>query len=135
MSSRRGFLKLLGVAPVAAPAAATNAAASMGLVEAVGGTSVVIGQGGVGGYVPTPMDNEGWVKRAWAAVASGEKKQDETKTAKESTLILDSDVAALRSVSPAFKRMVQVDRLVERRVAEHRRRLIEEMRAIGLPIP
>ena len=135
MSSRRGFLKLLGVAPVAAPAAATNAAASMGLVEAVGSTSVVIGQGGVGGYGPPTMDNEGWIKRAWAAVASGERRRDETMSAKESTLVLDSDVAALRSVSPAFKRMVQVDRLVERRVAEHRRRLIEEMRAIGLPIP
>jgi hypothetical protein len=113
MSNRRGFLKLLGMAPVAGPVAAKEAAASMGLEGVIAGASMVGGAIPSGSPISTG-DNLDWLKDRIREHVSGEIDADYKANARHDARRLDPDLAALRSVSPAWAYTQQVERAYQR---------------------
>lgn len=118
MSTRRNFLALVGMAPIAAPVAAKEAAAAMGLAGPLGGMAANIGTM----CAPSPglADDGSWARRALARMLSEEGKREIINDAKAYARNLDADLAAMRSVSPAFAYRLQCDRN-EAQITRHRR--------------
>ena len=124
MSSRRGFLKLIGAAPVALPVAAKEAAVSMGLSGPIG----VGAAGQMAGYAnsvgfPTPNDPNGeatYLKERLAEIMNPDNLRRLRSEARHEARQLDADIAAMRSISPSAAYAMQIERVVERRVREER---------------
>ena len=114
MSNRRSVLRLIGMAPIAAPVVAKEAAASMGLMSGSGGAVMAaIGQyANVPiGYPIQPMQDEASsIKDALLRLDEDIEENRRGITA----VYLDADIAALRSMSPSVARAIQVDRVVAR---------------------
>lgn len=122
MSNRRSFLRMLGVAPVAAPVAAKEAAVAMGLSSSAGTAGMMLG-----GNVPMSAqvgfgitnEKENIAKRMAALLSSNAR--DEARREIGRGRLLDADIAALRSVSPAFANVVQIERDIDARIDNEKR--------------
>jgi hypothetical protein len=129
MSNRRGFLKLLGMAPVAGPVAAKEAAASMGLEGAIGGISMV---GGMAPASPSGLGPADWIQEQIREHLSGEANEGYQRMAEERARRLDADLASFRSVSPAWAYRKQIDREYQREVGRQESWLRRSARKHGL---
>lgn len=128
MSNRRGFLKLLGMAPVAAPVAAKEAAVSMGLEGALGGSvAAAIPMGS-----PIADGSKDWLKERISEHLSGESDAEYKANARHDARRLDPDLAALRSVSPAWAYQKQVERAYQRNKQSQDTWLTKAARKAGL---
>ncbi len=118
--ARRGFLKLMPAAPLAATVAAKEAAASMGLSGPLNGAALglgpnTIGMAGCGNSVP---DDGPWILNAMKNFMSPETIEQHRMSAKAQARVLDADIAAMRSISPAQAYAMQVERCFQ----EYRKR-------------
>jgi len=145
--NRRNILRLLTAAPVAGPSVAKEAARRMGLYTAAffAGVPQQAEQTAVahdlGGSV-VPMEREGgaylkYLQRELTDFYSEEAQLQRTYEAKYRARGLDPDLAALRSVSPAWAYQTQYARMVTRvhddRYGSIQRRIITETkRATGV---
>jgi hypothetical protein len=114
MSTRRSVLRLIGLAPIAGPVAAKEAAASMGLSALTSvGSGLSAGMASVNYGSPVGGENS-WVNRAIATFNSPAKQRELDARAKDYARILDPDIAAMRSLSPAAAYHLQRARARER---------------------
>lgn len=127
---RRKFLRFIGASAVAAPAAVKETAAAMGLMDGVASGGRYIGGGPVpslsGGFPkvgsckpsdPILVASEVIREKARiAALFTDETRERVRREAQGSTVVLDSDIAAMRSPSPAAKRLLQIERNIDRRL-------------------
>lgn len=109
MSTRRGFLRLIGAAPVALPVAAKEAAVSMGLSGPIGAASAAHPGGS-----PGAAADKSWVMRRLAEMYSPEKQAEFRMQARHNARVLDADIAAMRSISPSTAFTIQVEREMSR---------------------
>lgn len=110
--ARRGFLKLMPAAPLAATVAAKEAAASMGLSGPLNAAAFGMGPNTIGmaGYGnPVPSDDP-WFLDAMKKFMSPETIEQHRMSAKTQARVLDPDIAAMRSISPAQAYAMQVER-------------------------
>lgn len=130
--ARRSFLKLIGAAPIAGPVVAKEAAAKMGMGTLLGGAASLSGETMDAGY-SISLDKEtnmlGWCKAELRNVFS-----DKNVSAVRQSIIrngdariLDSDLAAMRSASPAAAYQIQIDRCVARRLEDERLSWLERI--------
>ncbi len=120
-ANRRGFLRLIAAAPVAAPVIAREAAQKAG----VGVVGLGVGQfatGSAGNPSPSSSHDErewltGWCKRVFSADWEAEKRR-EGKGWMPSRL--DPDLASSRSLSLSAALRIQQDRDIERRITRER---------------
>ena len=127
---RRGFLSLIPLAPVAATVAAKEAAATMGLSGPL--NAVGYGVGGMpqmAGYAnsPVPSGASPWFLDAFKNFMAPETIEGHRINAKGMARILDPDIAAMRSISPAQAYAMQVDRCFERLRKQEKSYLDREM--------
>lgn len=119
---RRKLLKFLGAAPIAGPAAAKEAASKMGLASVLDAPSAAHLRGGLGvstdGLLGAKVGNEERailrIKRQLLKASKKEAADGHRKNWKRSPMILDADLAVLKSMSPSAARAIQVERYVER---------------------
>lgn len=106
-------MAFLPAALAAAPVAAKEAARKMGLEGAIG--SMGIGGGGLApsGCSPIP-DGGSWVKRMIARFYSPQAKRERFYQAEWDARRLDSDLASMRSISPAVAYRIQLARSEKR---------------------
>lgn len=132
MSNRRSFLRILGMAPIAAPVAAKEAAVAMGLSNGVGATvvgSVFANVGNPSG--PVPGFDKAWLVNRLSEFNSAAKR-DEIKRQFSGGMVLDADIAAMRSLSPSVARQMQMDRQIDRHIANETHWIRQELsRATG----
>jgi hypothetical protein len=115
MSNRRSFLRLVGMAPIAAPVAAREAAASIGLKSAIGAAAVGINSGVVGAGLDPPAEtHEQYLVRSLKEIMRPEASEEARREI--STMLLDPDLASMRSMSLSAVRAIQVERLVDRTI-------------------
>lgn len=129
MANRRMFLKAAVAAPVAVPVAAKDAAIKMGMGNAkIAGEGVALnsasGWGGLGGLA----DNElRWLQDELAEALGSDGSDHRYELKAGGIGRLDHDLAALRSVSPAWAETIQVERTVkrtrERRISNLQKRI------------
>lgn len=113
---------MLGVAPVAAPVAAKEAAVAMGLSSGASAAGMMLGGNGpmvdqVGFGITNEKDN---IAKRMAALLSSNAR-DEARREMGRGRLLDADIAALRSVSPAFANVVQIERDIDARIDNEKR--------------
>jgi hypothetical protein len=125
MTNRRSVLRLIGLAPIAAPVAAKEAAASMGL-KTITTVSAGISGGGIYGGGP-PIADVSWVKRALAEFGNAKAQRHWDRHGRELARTLDSDIAAMRSISPAAAYQIQRGRLSIRIPLQERQYLEDEL--------
>ena len=139
MSSRRGFLKLIGAAPIALPVAAKEAAVSMGLSGPLGagaGMANTIGYAtSIGGPMPCDPASEGdYLRSRLAEIMSPQNLSRFRQEAKHEARMLDADIAAMRSISPSAAFSMQIERAVQKRIEQERSWIdqsIAKLRSIG----
>lgn len=108
--ARRGFLKLMPSAPLAATVAAKQAAAAMGLSGPLNAASFGGLSAGMAGYGnPVPIDTP-WFIEAMKNFTSPETIEQHRINAKSQARVLDADIAAMRSISPSQAYAMQVER-------------------------
>lgn len=110
--ARRGFLKLMPAAPLAATVAAKQAAVAMGIsgplnAAAFGMNGLSAGMAGYGNTVPSDTP---WFIDAMKNFMSPETIEQHRMSAKTQARLLDADIAAMRSISPAQAYAMQVER-------------------------
>lgn len=125
--ARRKFMTFLPVAPVAAMAAAKEAiAARMGLMGPIGYRASSHYADVVG--IPPCSNNEPWFEYTLKNFFTNEEIERRRRHAQSLSRVLDPDLAAHRSLSPAVAYGIQIERcikrieVVERRDAEKARR-------------
>jgi hypothetical protein len=132
--ARRSFLKLIGVAPVAGPVAAKEAAAKMGLQGVIGGALMRGGPGEACAPQPwTQAQEVSWLKENLATWQSDEQREERRYYERDYARQLDGDIAALRSVSPSYAYMKQLDRNVDRRIERETSSIRKQLRKLGVP--
>lgn len=129
---RRGFLKMLGLAPAAAPALA-----KMGLDEALGrGPLHHYGLGLDSGAMPLPQSHpdESYIAteireaKAWLARLGSQKAYDDLyREALDHPSALDPDLAAMRSFSASALVRMQADRRARRELESRRRSTVDRL--------
>lgn len=124
--ARRGFLKLLPASVMAAPVAAKEAAAKMGLKGITGWGAGFVG--GSGSAAPPGIDKD-WIKNALKELVDKDYRQQLTNDIRRyDARHLDADLASMRSISPAAAYHLQIDRSVERALAERRFNLMRDLK-------
>lgn len=113
-ASRRSILTMIGLAPIAAPVAAKEAAGRMGLssICEVQNTDL-LGHGLIG---PTPGPDNAWARNGLLKLLGRDpyKMQEIERAARREARSLDPDIAALRSMSPSVAYSIQRKRCEER---------------------
>jgi len=110
-TARRGFLRLLPAIPFGATAAAKEAAASMGLSGPIGVSSANALYGhGLSASPDVIGDGKPWCLRMLETFDDPQTLAEQRREAAATARTLDSDIAALQSVSPAAKYRLQLDR-------------------------
>ena len=128
---RRKFLRFLGASAVAAPVAAKEAAIAMGLTNGVGGSMIgapigslapMSGAGAMrNGFDPFYAASEvARLKKQIDGLLTDDARDKARREARGSSLVLDPDIAAMRSLSPAAARRLQVERNIGRRIDSER---------------
>lgn len=117
--ARRGFLRLLGAAPIALPVAAREAASKVGVSTLGYGMP---SSGFAQGCVPSSGDDKGWIKQ-WAIDAfSLAKRAERWEEIKDNPVgALDPDLACSRSLSMSAAIRIQRQRNFERSIAGEQR--------------
>lgn len=124
---RRGFLALLGTAPIAAPVALKEAAAQMGVVSSAGPLAVHTADL-IGASACQPsIGNNSWVAEAIKQLASPQKQAEFNERAKRDARLLDPDLAACRSLSVSAAYRLQVERCRKRIEANERSWLLSQL--------
>lgn len=123
-ANRRGFLKLLGAAPIAAPVVAKDAAQKIGLEGALGGN--------IGPHFDGPMgvpdgDHRSWIKKALSRFWSPAQKRQRAESAEWMARRLDPDLASMRSLSPAAAYRIQYERCCGRIDQRARQNLLDQL--------
>lgn len=116
-SSRRGFLALLGTAPIAAPVVAKEAAVAAGLTS-LGPSAAMGGMIAASGSYGAPMPQVEWLKESISLFGSDQKKRERKDRADGHARILHPNIASLRSVSPSAAYAINKEHLlaeIERR--------------------
>lgn len=141
--NRRNILRLLGAAPVAGPSVAKEAARRMGLYTAAffAGVPQTAEQAGVtgsaapmaGAAIPDgPAGYLSYLRAELAEFYDEDQKQARADTARYYARALDTDLASLRSVSPAWAYQTQYARTMKRvddeRYATIQRRITKEVK-------
>jgi len=108
--ARRGFLKLMPAAPLAATVAAKEAAATMGLSGPINAANAGLVGGSSLNFVNPVTDGTPWFVEAMKSFMSEEAIERDRLHAKGRARILDPDLAAMRSLSPAQAYAIQVER-------------------------
>lgn len=115
--ARRGFLKFLGAAPIAAPVVAQEAAAKMGLQAVIGAGG--LGYNSVGGCHPVPAGSHlDWLKTRVKELADPEYVSQVRRDIRYNISRLDPDLASMRGISPSAAFSIQLDRVVKKRIEE-----------------
>lgn len=126
---RRKFLRFLGASAVAAPVAAKEAAIAMGLTNGVGGSMIGAPIGSLApmsgakgnGFDPFYAASEvARLKKQIDGLLTDDARDKARREARGSSLVLDPDIAAMRSLSPAAARRLQVERNIGRRIDSER---------------
>lgn len=132
---RRKFLRFLGAGAVSAPVAAKETALAMGLTNGVGGSMIGTLSGSLpagrlalvsgapigNGFDPLYVTSEvARLKRHIASLLTDDAREKARREARGSSLVLDPDIAAMRSLSPAAARRLQVERNIDRRIESER---------------
>lgn len=131
MSTRRNFMAMIGISPIAGPVVAKEAAVAMGLSGPIGGALAN------GGYAISPGAPVGlagggrsWAQRALDYMNSDVGAREIDADARHAARVLDPDLAAMRSVSPAYAYRRQRERceieIRERRTASIMRQIADE---------
>lgn len=116
--ARRGFLKLLGAAPVALPVAAREAASKAGIstLGLMDGSGPSVSYGG-----PVPHSEGDWVadtcKRVFSKAWEMEQREQMRRWLPQK---LDPDLACSRSLSLSAALNIQRERNIERRIRDER---------------
>ena len=133
MSTRRKFLALVGMAPVAVPVAAKEAAAAMGVSGPLGAGSA--GMNIVAGGYPmansVEEDHDGFLKRKLKRLDGGEEGEHSANDARYSARVLDADIASLRSISPSAAYAIQRQRTFDEFKRRRRASLLQDLAAYG----
>lgn len=128
--ARRGFLKLLPAAPFGVAVAAKEAAASMGLSGPIGANiGGSMAYAGASMYGNPVSDGGNWIVDAWKDFNSKQRVESDWMQAKQMARVLDADIAAMRSISPARAYQMQVERcfkIMRDRDAGYLKRLFDE---------
>ncbi len=127
--ARRGFLKLMPAAPLAATVAAKQAAAAMGLSGPLNAAAFAMGPNTIGmaGYGnPVPSDTP-WFLDAMKRFMSPETIENHRTNAKGMARVLDADIAAMRSISPSQAYAMQVERCFDQIRKQEKSYLDREM--------
>lgn len=114
---RRGFLRLIAAAPVAAPVIAREAAQKAGVSPLAAGMS----EATYGVVPPSPSGGGDWIKDTCKRVFSQE--WEETRREQMMTYLpnrLDPDLASSRSLSLSAALLIQRDRNIERHIEGER---------------
>lgn len=116
---RRGFLRLLAAAPVAAPVVAREAAQKAGIGTVGLGVDQYSSSGSCG---PSPSNDEGEWLTGWCRRVLSKEWEEEKRREGKSWLPtrLDPDLAASRSLSLSAALRIQQDRNIERRIRRER---------------
>lgn len=130
--ARRGFLKALAAAPVALPVAAKEAAASMGLSGPITGAGYSTDHGSpIGLPAGANAGEDGPVidhfKKALQMVDSARGQRQIREDARYAARCLDSDLASMRSVSPAWAHRQQIERTVIDTITKRRAYIMDEL--------
>lgn len=128
---RRNFLRILATAPVAAPVAVKEAAAKMGLSSV---TAAFASGGNVGLQTGVPMGDREYTQQRWEYFLSSGGRRDRVRQAQFLARTLDSDIAAMRSISPAGAYALQVERALARIESEERVSIAEAAKRAGLTL-
>ncbi|MEW5705114.1 MAG: twin-arginine translocation signal domain-containing protein [Pseudomonadota bacterium] len=123
MLSRRRALKALAVAPAAVPVVAKDAAVKMGLGD-------VAMSAGIPARYNAPIvatDEASHIRAQLKSLLGGEGRSRAIESARGALSRMDSDLASLRSVSPAWVLTVQAERTADRYLAAERRWLQERL--------
>lgn len=118
-ANRRGFLRLIAAAPVAAPVVAREAAQKAG-VGSIGAVMDAYPTGSSGNQASSGGEREwlaSWCKSVFSAEWEAEKRR-EGKNWQPSRL--DPDLASSRSLSLSAAMRIQQDRDIERRISRER---------------
>lgn len=130
-ATRRRFLNLLGAAPVALPVAAKEAAAKMGL-ESVTAASQPLMSSLPGESTASDLDwQEKYFKSELRELFSSENVRQRKRMARAHSHVLDADLAALRSMSPAVAYIKQQERNIERAIKDTREEMQDRISAIA----
>lgn len=115
LKSRRRFMALVGGLVAAPQTAAKAAAQGMGLTTQTGLAAVQIA-----GEVGAPMATgpKKWALKEIANWGTDRAKRHRARNAQLLARILDSDLASMRSISPAAAHRIQIDRVTTRLEAE-----------------
>lgn len=123
--ARRGFLKLLGAAPIAGPVVAQEAAAKMGIGSLVSLGGQLIERTGDKPYI---TDNYNECRPATVAEQlasyreeierwrSPDRRKELRRRHRHDARTLDADLASIHSMAPQRAYHIQLDRLVEREI-------------------
>lgn len=124
---RRGFLRLLAAAPVAAPVVAREAALKAGVGNVVGyaAPSMLSGASQAG---LTP-DHGDWLK-SWAVEVFSKQweEQQRAEVMSNPVGVLDADLASSRSLSLSTAIRMQRERNFERMVKNHQRSVLDRFK-------
>jgi hypothetical protein len=119
--ARRSFLKLIGVAPIAAPVAAQEAAAKMGLRSMLGAAGG-LGGGRLVGYAqecaPATGSHLDYLKSRLTRLLDPSYAEDMRRDIRGSITHLDPDLASMRGISPSAAMSIQLDRIVKRNIEQ-----------------
>ncbi len=116
--ARRGFLRLLGAAPVALPGVAREAATKAGIGQAF---APEIGFGSPQGYPANPASEGEWITSICERVFSKEWEKEERERRKNWHVSnLDPDLASSRSLSLSAAMIIQRQRNIDRSIASER---------------
>lgn len=129
MSNRRKFLALIGAAPIAAPVIAKEAAAAMGLSGPIGMSQFANG-GNIGAPIATVNGSGSYISRLRDQILgleSGDEIPGLMGDAAYRARVLDADLAAMRSVSPAWAYRQQMRRAADQIRTERKEYLAREL--------
>lgn len=123
---RRGFLKALAAAPVAAPAIAAEAVAGGGLGSSAGKIAMpAVGSGAFFGDTSGPINDETqWARGQLAKLAGRSREQKEHERLQFTPDGIDPELAGMRSLSLSAKVRMSRDRQYERYNERRNRNLI-----------
>ena len=125
---RRSFLGALIAAPSALPVAAKEAAAKMGMTQFMVGSQSLVGPVNEFSKYPSnvypssqdanvsPQDNINYYKNLIRDITSGDRREEIINNCKSSVRVLDSDLAALKSISPATAYNIQMQRNIDKEI-------------------
>lgn len=136
--ARRGFLALIGAAPIALPVAAKEAAAKMGMGSVLSGAASYGGGSALDVGYPkagTALKGDGSILGYLRAELRNLTEERNVSEIRRRVLrngearVLDADLASMRSTSPSVAYHIQIERCVARNVERERMSLLDRIQS------